>query len=77
MKRFFRITRPLLNPTMLFVLVTDVIGSFQIFDTVYVMTQGGPASATAWRTAAASSRSSGTMLAPAARSRSAVVEEQR
>ena len=45
-KRFFRITLPLLNPTMLFVLVTDVIGSFQIFDTVYVMTQGGPASAT-------------------------------
>jgi multiple sugar transport system permease protein/sn-glycerol 3-phosphate transport system permease protein len=31
---------------MLFVLVTDVIGSFQIFDTVYVMTQGGPGSAT-------------------------------
>jgi multiple sugar transport system permease protein/sn-glycerol 3-phosphate transport system permease protein len=45
-RRFFRITLPLLNPTMLFVLVTDVIGSFQIFDTVYVMTQGGPASAT-------------------------------
>jgi multiple sugar transport system permease protein/sn-glycerol 3-phosphate transport system permease protein len=45
-KRFFRITLPLLNPTMLFVLVTDVIGSFQIFDTVYVMTQGGPGSAT-------------------------------
>jgi multiple sugar transport system permease protein len=45
-RRFFRITLPLLNPTMLFVLVTDVIGSFQIFDTVYVMTQGGPGSAT-------------------------------
>jgi multiple sugar transport system permease protein/sn-glycerol 3-phosphate transport system permease protein len=45
-KRFWRITLPLLSPTMLFVLVTDVIGSFQIFDTVYVMTQGGPGSAT-------------------------------
>jgi multiple sugar transport system permease protein/sn-glycerol 3-phosphate transport system permease protein len=45
-RRFFRITLPLLSPTMLFVLVTDVIGSFQIFDTVYVMTQGGPGSAT-------------------------------
>jgi multiple sugar transport system permease protein/sn-glycerol 3-phosphate transport system permease protein len=45
-KQFFRITLPLLNPTMLFVLVTDVIGSFQIFDTVYVMTQGGPGSVT-------------------------------
>lgn len=45
-RRFFRVTLPLLNPTLLFVLVTDVIGSFQIFDTVYVMTQGGPGSAT-------------------------------
>ena len=27
-------------------LVTDVIGSFQIFDAVYVMTQGGPGHAT-------------------------------
>ena len=45
-RRFTRITLPLLSPTMLFVLVTDVIGSFQIFDTVYVMTQGGPGSAT-------------------------------
>ena len=45
-QRFFRITLPLLNPTMLFVLVTDVIGSFQIFDVVYVLTQGGPGTAT-------------------------------
>jgi multiple sugar transport system permease protein len=45
-RRFVRITLPLLNPTLLFVLVTDVIGSFQIFDTVYVMTQGGPGSST-------------------------------
>jgi ABC-type sugar transport system permease subunit len=45
-RRFFRITLPLLNPTLLFVLVTDIIGSFQIFDAVYVMTQGGPGSAT-------------------------------
>jgi multiple sugar transport system permease protein len=39
---FFRITLPLLNPTLFFVLVTDIIGSFQVFDTVFVMTQGGP-----------------------------------
>jgi multiple sugar transport system permease protein len=44
--QFRRITLPLLNPTMLFVLVTDVIGSFQVFDQVYVLTQGGPGSAT-------------------------------
>ena len=44
--KFRRITLPLLNSTMLFVLVTDVIGSFQVFDQVYVLTQGGPGSAT-------------------------------
>jgi multiple sugar transport system permease protein len=45
-KQFFRISLPLLNPTLLFVLVTDVIGSFQIFDTVWVLTQGGPGNST-------------------------------
>jgi multiple sugar transport system permease protein/sn-glycerol 3-phosphate transport system permease protein len=45
-EKFRRITLPLLNSTMLFVLVTDVIGSFQVFDQVYVLTQGGPGSAT-------------------------------
>ena len=38
---FFHVTLPLLRPTMFFVLVTAIIGSFQVFDTVYVMTQGG------------------------------------
>lgn len=42
LQRFFKITLPLLRPSMLFVLVTNIIGSFQMFDTVYVMTQGGP-----------------------------------
>jgi multiple sugar transport system permease protein/sn-glycerol 3-phosphate transport system permease protein len=46
LQRFFRITLPLLRPSMLFVLVTNVIGSFQMFDTVYVMTQGGPGGST-------------------------------
>jgi ABC-type sugar transport system permease subunit len=45
-RTFFAITLPLLRPTTLFVLVTSVIGSFQVFDTVYVMTQGGPGTAT-------------------------------
>ena len=45
-RQFLHITLPLLRPTMLFVLVTGVIGSFQVFDTVYVMTQGGPGTAT-------------------------------
>ena len=45
-QRFFNITLPLLNPTMFFVLVTNFISSFQLFDTVYAMTKGGPAGST-------------------------------
>jgi multiple sugar transport system permease protein len=41
-KMFRSITLPLLRPTVVFVLVTSVIGSFQIFDTIAVTTQGGP-----------------------------------
>lgn len=41
-QQFFRITLPLLNPTTLFVLITSVIGSFQAFDFIYILTGGGP-----------------------------------
>jgi multiple sugar transport system permease protein len=45
--RMFRsITIPLLRPVLALVLVVSLIGSFQIFDTVAVTTQGDPASAT-------------------------------
>jgi len=44
--QFWHITLPLLRPVLAFVLVTSIIGSFQIFDTVAVTTQGGPAGAT-------------------------------
>jgi len=43
---FFKITLPLLQPTTFFIFVTSVIGAFQVFDQVYVMTGGGPANAT-------------------------------
>jgi multiple sugar transport system permease protein len=43
---FWRITLPLLQPTTFFIFVTSVIGAFQVFDVVYVMTGGGPANAT-------------------------------
>jgi multiple sugar transport system permease protein len=45
-RRFFRITLPLLKPTTFFVLVTSIIGSFQVFTQVYIMTEGGPVRAT-------------------------------
>ena len=44
--QFRRVTLPLLRPALLFVLVTGVIGSFQVFDTAYVLTAGGPGNAT-------------------------------
>jgi multiple sugar transport system permease protein len=43
---FRRVTLPLLRPVLVFVLVTSVIGSFQVFDTIAVATQGGPANST-------------------------------
>lgn len=43
---FWRVTIPLLRPVLVFVLVTSVIGSFQIFDTVAITTKGGPVNAT-------------------------------
>lgn len=45
-QRFRRITLPLLKPALFFVLVIETISAFQTFDTVYVMTGGGPARAT-------------------------------
>lgn len=43
---FWRITLPLLRPVTAFVVITSVIGSFQIFDTIAVTTTGGPINAT-------------------------------
>ena len=40
------VTLPALRPTLLFVYVMGTIGAFQVFDQIYVMTQGGPTSST-------------------------------
>ena len=45
-QRFFTITWPLLARTTFFVTTILLINSFQVFDQVWVMTQGGPAGAT-------------------------------
>ena len=45
-RTFWKITLPLLQPTTFFIFVTSLIGAFQVFDVVYVMTGGGPANAT-------------------------------
>jgi multiple sugar transport system permease protein len=43
---FFRITLPLLLPTIFFVTATSLIASFQVFNLVYVTTNGGPGNST-------------------------------
>ena len=45
-QRFRHITWPLLAPTSLFLLITLTVASFQGFDIVRIMTQGGPVTAT-------------------------------
>lgn len=45
-QKFWRITLPLLTPTIFLNLVLSVIGSFQIFTQAYVMTGGGPLNST-------------------------------
>jgi multiple sugar transport system permease protein len=45
-ERLRSITLPLLAPTTFFVSVISIINSFQVFDQVWVMTEGGPAGAT-------------------------------
>ncbi|HEY4724842.1 MAG TPA: sugar ABC transporter permease, partial [Actinomycetota bacterium] len=45
-RTFFRITLPLLRPTILIILVVRTIEAFKVFDIIYVMTRGGPANGT-------------------------------
>lgn len=40
--KFFRVTWPMLGPTAMFVAVTSSITAFKLFDTVAILTQGGP-----------------------------------
>jgi multiple sugar transport system permease protein len=40
--RFWYVTIPMLSPTLFFALVITFIGAFQIFEPMYIITQGGP-----------------------------------
>jgi multiple sugar transport system permease protein len=44
--RFRYITVPSLKPTLFFVVTLGLIGSFQVFDQIYMMSAGGPVNAT-------------------------------
>jgi multiple sugar transport system permease protein len=45
-KKFFRLTIPLLSPTVFFLIITQFILAFQVFAQVQVMTRGGPGTST-------------------------------
>ena len=45
-QRFRAVTLPHLRPTLLLVVTLGIIGTWQVFDQMYVMTQGGPAKTT-------------------------------
>jgi ABC-type sugar transport system permease subunit len=45
-RMFWNITLPMLRPAMFFVVTLGMIGCFQVFDQIYVMSSGGPANAT-------------------------------
>ncbi|SFL22979.1 sn-glycerol 3-phosphate transport system permease protein [Paenibacillus sp. 1_12] len=45
-KVFYKITLPLISPQLFFILIIMTIGSFKVFDTVRIMTGGGPNNAT-------------------------------
>ncbi len=44
--KFWKVTIPMLTPTIFFNLIMGTIGAFQVFTQAYVMTDGGPANAT-------------------------------
>ncbi|WP_454048404.1 carbohydrate ABC transporter permease [Cellulomonas sp. Marseille-Q8402] len=45
-QRFFRVTLPMLRPTVFTVVTLGLIGTWQVFDQIYTGTQGGPAKTT-------------------------------
>ncbi|MNI76114.1 sn-glycerol-3-phosphate transport system permease protein UgpA [compost metagenome] len=45
-KVFYKITLPMISPQLFFILVVMTIGSFKVFDTIKIMTGGGPNNAT-------------------------------
>ncbi|MEN8698686.1 carbohydrate ABC transporter permease [Bacillus infantis] len=45
-RTFFKLTLPMLSPTLFFLTIISLIASFQVFETIAIMTQGGPINST-------------------------------
>ncbi len=46
LKKFFKITLPMITPTLFYNLITGVIGGLQVFSQAFIMTNGGPSYST-------------------------------
>lgn len=46
LRKFFHITLPMISPVMFFNLVLGIIGSFQMFTSAFIITNGGPINST-------------------------------
>ena len=45
-RTFFKITLPMISPTIFFITLMNIIGSFKVFEPVNLITQGGPMNST-------------------------------
>ncbi|KAF4326274.1 hypothetical protein G195_000103 [Phytophthora kernoviae 00238/432] len=45
-RKFYKITLPMLSPTLFFLIIINLISSFQVFETIAIMTNGGPINST-------------------------------
>lgn len=45
-QKFFKVTLPMLSPTMFFCMIISIINSFKVFDQIYILTEGGPGRST-------------------------------
>jgi sn-glycerol 3-phosphate transport system permease protein len=46
LRTFYKITLPMLSPTLFFLIIINLISSFQVFETIAIMTKGGPVNST-------------------------------
>lgn len=46
LRTFYKMTLPMLSPTLFFLVIINLIGSFQVFETIAIMTHGGPVNST-------------------------------